>query len=227
MSGSLESLQNPLERLSVLPTTMSWRSNPVTNDPTWDVSLQYFYNDVVVSGVNGGAYIFTGGASTLGPPVVDHLWSLRGGVDPALDTNGYWQKMTQTGVETSVVATPTFAITAGPPSTFVVTNGALNDVPAGSVWLATLSYSVTWTAAQTPVDILTFQIASNGTGGSTDIEDVAPLVGATSKRGSAQFVVSAGANPPAQINLALSVNADAASQVVTALTGTLVWLRLE
>ena len=229
MSGGLESLQNPLERLSVLPTTMCWRGNPVTNDPTWDVSLQYFRNDVVVSGVNGGAYVFTGGLFSAGPPVVEPLWTIRGGVDPALDTNGFWSKVTQTGVETSVSATPTFTLAgAAGAQTVTVGSGSLTDVPAGSQWLVTLSYSATWAGNQAQGDNIVFQIASNGTGGTTDIEDVPPFVGSATKRGSCSFIVSAGANPPAQIDLSLTATvASATPQLLNALTGSLVWLRLE
>lgn len=230
MSGSLESLQNPLERLSVLPTTMSWRSNPVTNDPTWNVSLQYFYNDVVISGVNEGAYIFTGGPSSVSPPL-DHLWTLRGGVDPALDTNGYWQKLTQTGVETSVSATPTFTLSgAAGAQTVVVGSGSLQGVSAGSKWLVTLSFAGVWGAVQTVAELLTFSIASNGTSGTTDVNDVPPIVGSVNNRGSCSFIVSAGTNPPAQIDLTLTATVASTSSPAVALSslaGSLVWLRLE
>lgn len=221
MSGGLESLSNPLERLSVLPTSVSLRVNPLTNSPEWSAVVQYFKNDIVVSGVNGGAYIFVGGA-------LDQS-CVRGGVDPALDTAGLWQKFTQTGVETYVPAATTFAL-AGilGAQTIAVTNGTLQDVDAGSVWLAILNYQITWTGNQTDADLMTWTVASTGTTGGTVNVDVLPRVTKAVNRGTATFVVAAGTNPPAQIDLALQGNIDgAASQLITAIAGSLAWVRLQ
>jgi hypothetical protein len=61
MSGVLESLRNPLERLSVLPTSMSLRADPTSGDVDWAVDVQYFQNDVVTD--DGVAWVFVGGPS--------------------------------------------------------------------------------------------------------------------------------------------------------------------
>lgn len=232
MSGVLESLQNPLERLQVLPTSVSLRLNPLDNSPVWDVSIQYFRNDVVISGVNGGAYVFTGGLFDAGPPVVDPLWTLRGGVDPALDTNGYWQKLTQTGQESAFIASPapTFTITAGPPQTIAVSgSGSLLDVASKSNWEAILHYTVTYAAPIVASDLLKFTVAGNGTNGESKEVDVVPLVGATVQSGSAVWRVYAGETPvvPAPVNLALSASCSAGTAAIASITGTLTWIRID
>lgn len=68
---SIQGLQNPFERLSVLPTTVNWRG-------TWVVSETYFKNDVTVSPNNGSSYILTGATSVnIGDdePSTSALWS--------------------------------------------------------------------------------------------------------------------------------------------------------
>lgn len=229
MSGSLESLSNPLERLSVLPTSVQLRLDPLTNSPVWSALIQYFRNDVVISGVNGGAYIFTGGLYDAGPPVVEPLWCLRGGVDPAVDPDGYWQKFTQTGAETALFATPTFTSAGAPPVIVVTANGALTDVASRSVWEAILEYTITWAAPAVAGDLISWQIASNGTGGDTKVVDVIPRVGATVQRGSAVFKVAAGTTPavPAPVDLTLTGLVAAGTAAITSITGTLSWIRLE
>ena len=229
MSGGLESLRNPLERLSVLPQSLNWRVDPTTNDPTWDVGLQYYKYDVVISGVDGGAYVFTGGLYDAGPPEVFPITCLLGGVDPALDTNGYWQKLTQTGVQTLVTSTPTFALAgAAGAQTVTVTGGGLTGVDAGSVWSGTLTFSAVWSAPQIAGDVITFTAASNGTAGTTDIEDVAPILGSANTRSSVTFLVSAGSSPPAPINISLTAAvASAAPIALNTLTGSIAWVRLK
>lgn len=67
---SLQTLKNPLDRLSVLPTTMNWRG-------LWLVTDQYFINDVAVSPANGSTYILTGQKAVFGgdDPSASPLWS--------------------------------------------------------------------------------------------------------------------------------------------------------
>jgi len=84
--ASLESLKNPVTRLGVLGTaasqSSSFRRNEVDNSDIWDVTKQYYLNDTVFSGIDGGAYVFSGGATTLSAPP---LTSILGGDDPATD----------------------------------------------------------------------------------------------------------------------------------------------
>jgi len=72
---SLQTLKNPLDRLSVLPTTMNWRG-------LWVVTEQYFIYDTVVSPSDGGTYILTGQKTILG------------GLDPS--ASGVWTELSAT-----------------------------------------------------------------------------------------------------------------------------------
>ena len=84
--ASLESLKNPVTRLGVLGTaasqSASFRRNEVDNSDIWDVTKQYYLNDMAFSGIDGGAYVFSGVATTLSAPP---LSSILGGDDPATD----------------------------------------------------------------------------------------------------------------------------------------------
>lgn len=84
--ASLESLKNPVTRLGILGTaasqSASFRRNEVDNSDIWDVTKQYYLNDMVFSGIDGGAYVFSGGATLLSAPP---LSSILGGDDPATD----------------------------------------------------------------------------------------------------------------------------------------------
>ena len=91
---SLDPLKNPLERFKSLPTTMNWRKNPTDNSAYWSPDIQYYVNDVVLSGVDEGAYVMNGAGDTL----VDSATSVRGGDDPAQDTTGNWATLAPAGV---------------------------------------------------------------------------------------------------------------------------------
>ena len=60
---SLTTLENQLSRLNILPNALNWRGG-------WNVSDQYYRNDVVISPNDGYGYILT-------------ITALQGGVDPA------------------------------------------------------------------------------------------------------------------------------------------------
>ena len=62
-------LQNPLDRIGILPTTMNWRG-------LWVETEQYFINDLVVSTVNSSTYILV------------NQTAVKGGGDPT--TNSDW-----------------------------------------------------------------------------------------------------------------------------------------
>lgn len=155
--ASLESLSNPLERLTVLPTTMNLRKNPATSLPYWDATIQYFINDVVISPLTEGAYICSGGTNDQS--------AVRGGVDPSLDTTGVWWSTSVAGVSNSASITPTFTAPALPNGAYTVVGGTVN-APAGSEWLVTLQCaSATGTGALTATEIVTFTATPNGGAG--------------------------------------------------------------
>lgn len=84
--ASLESLKNPVTRLGVLGTagsqSASFRRNEVNNSNVWDVTKQYYLNDIAFSAIDGGAYVMDGGI-TVGSAAP--LTAILGGDDPATD----------------------------------------------------------------------------------------------------------------------------------------------
>lgn len=86
---ALESLRDPLQRLSALPATANIAydfNSALANDMRWNVDRQYVQNDIVVVEDEGGltsAYVLTGVTSLLGgfsPETVDAWqWVSMGG----------------------------------------------------------------------------------------------------------------------------------------------------
>jgi len=98
---SVQGLQNPYQRLQVLPNTINWRG-------TWLVTQPYFKNDVVISPINGSSYILIGRTA------------LSGGVDPSLSPNYQEISPLSTGI-TGILPGVGIDIT-GPPATPTITN---------------------------------------------------------------------------------------------------------
>lgn len=91
---SLAALDNPLERLAVLPNAMNWRGG-------WSATEQYYKNDVVVSPSNNASYILAtkttlldGGDPTLNPDWIElslpttGVQSVTAGLNMALNPLG-------------------------------------------------------------------------------------------------------------------------------------------
>lgn len=76
---SIQGLQNPFERLQILPTTMNWRG-------TWLINDTYFRNDVVISPINGASYLLA------------NQTSVRGGADPSANAEYIELSPLSTGV---------------------------------------------------------------------------------------------------------------------------------
>lgn len=104
---SVQGLQNPLQRLSVLPTTVSWRG-------TWVNTETYFKNDVAVSAVDGNSYILTGTTSVN-----------AGSSDPSASPD--WSQFSSASASgLSVISTPvSLTIGQNPNDVAVVTSGSL------------------------------------------------------------------------------------------------------
>lgn len=108
---SLESLRDPLARLSVLPVTLNaaYDANGiVVNDMRWSETRQYVQNDVVVVEDAGAtsAYILTGATSLLGggsPETVD-AWQW-------VSLGGYKAYPTPPSTLTVVAKMPTVSLT--------------------------------------------------------------------------------------------------------------------
>jgi hypothetical protein len=140
---ALDPLKNPLERFTSLPTGMNWRKDPADNLPYWVDTIQYYANDVVLSSVDGGAYVMTGAGDTL--PESETV--VRGGDDPAADTAGNWISLAPDGVGAAnwTNGTAPFTMTPAGAGAITIAGGALvrGAVAAGASekWLATLTFT--------------------------------------------------------------------------------------
>lgn len=109
---SVQGLQNPYERLQVLPTTMNWRG-------LWLVTQTYFKNDIVVSPANGASYVLA------------NQTAVNGGADPSVNPEY---------VELSPLSTGIIGITqgtaigiSGPPNNPTITNNGVRTVDGDGV----------------------------------------------------------------------------------------------
>lgn len=207
--ASLESLANPLERIAVLPTTMNLRQNALTG-PVWSAVVQYFINDLVISSVDGGAYIWGGGAG--GETAV------RGGNDPSDPTSG-WIKTATDGVNTYDTLTPTI-VSAGA-GVLTITNGSL-AVPAGSEWFISLQAVGVLPAVGTTADVSELTFTASGAGGTTLTLDILPRIGNTAVRYGGCGYVSVGTGAGTTITLTGAY----AGQQPTSLTTKVLLVRL-
>lgn len=180
--ASLESLKNPVTRLGVLGTagsqSSSFRRNEVNNSDIWDVTKQYYLNDVVFSAIDGGAYVMSGGPTAGSAPPVT---AILGGADPATEWTGNagspWVPMASLGprvVEPAGVQSATLA--AG---TFTFTNCALLQTAVGenvslgdASYVAHVRFAITFNAVATAAEW--FNLTLTPTGGT-----VAPAVSIT------------------------------------------------
>lgn len=171
--ASLESLTNPLERLGVLPTVMSWRTNPVSGSGVWQDDIQYYRNDVVFDPTSGGAYIWLGG-STAGAE--NKKVAVYGGFQPSNPLSG-WLALGSDYVDPSRSSAPV----AGAPAANAIpfTSGAVFIVPSGSVWQVSLQSTCTAAAPLAAVDVVSFTLTPTGTGAVPAVWDVLPRADAT------------------------------------------------
>jgi hypothetical protein len=217
---ALDPLKNPMERLKSLPTMMALRKNPADNLPYWDVAIQYYVNDVVLSEIDEGAYVMSGAGDTLEESAV----AVRGGPDPANDTDGNWVALAPSGVgksnwfQSGVTLTPVTA------NAITVAGGALVRSAVGTgrteVWLATLNTTSIGPAAAAG-DGITFTFTPQVAGAAVAVS--LPLrVGATTSGLSASAVVSL----PATSTGATLVASWQGTQPTSMPAATLVWVRI-
>jgi hypothetical protein len=175
--ASLESLSNPLERTAVLPTAMNARKSGA-GDLTWDANVQYFVNDVVLSTLDGGAYVFTGGATD--------RTAILGGADPAADPT-LWTSLAPIGIQnSSIVAVPAQLGAAG---VITLPAGATLPVPAGASVLCIAQGQLVTAAATVVGDRSSFIFTANGAGAVSSTTQVVPLVDTISD--TTRFTISA------------------------------------
>jgi len=142
---SLESLQNPLSQLRALPRSVNFATatEVAVNEPYYSATHQYVKNDMCLSEVDDGAYVFLGG--------IDDKTTTLGGNDPASDP--LWISLAKSGANTvsggagGVPLVP--VVTGGATPAYTLTNNSLT-VPASTTWL------VSWrcTAAKNPAGAL-------------------------------------------------------------------------
>ena len=110
---SVQGLQNPYERLQVLPTTMNWRG-------TWLTTQTYFKNDVVISPLNGASYILVGQTA------------LNGGADPSLSPEFVELSPLSTGVQ-GITAGTAIGVDNTNPQNPVISNEGVRTVDGDGV----------------------------------------------------------------------------------------------
>jgi hypothetical protein len=107
---SQNTIENPLDRLQLLPDAMNWKG-------AWNNNDQYFRNDVVISSLNNSSYILVGRTA------------LVGGGDPSLNADWLELNVSTTGV-TSINGSAYIGIT-GPGTNPTIVNNGVRTVSAG------------------------------------------------------------------------------------------------
>jgi hypothetical protein len=188
--ASLESLKNPVTRLGILgfagSQSASFRRNEVNNSNVWDVTKQYYLNDIAFSGIDGGAYVMDGGI-TVGSAAP--LTAILGGDDPAVDWTSaaaaIWVPLAANGprvVEPAGVQSATLAA-AGGALTFV--NCSLLQAAVGTSvtlgdtnFMAHVQFAITFSAVATAAEWFNLTLApTGGTAAPSVAVTVVPAVG--------------------------------------------------
>jgi hypothetical protein len=187
--ASLESLKNPVTRLGILGTaasqSASFRRNEVDNSDIWDVTKQYYLNDMVFSGLDGGAYVFSGGATLLSAPPQT---SILGGNDPATDWTsdatpvwvplaGYGPRVVEpAGVQSAtVIAGGAFAFTD---CSLIQAAVGLNVALGNANYMAHVQMTVTFAAVATAAEWFNLTLSpTGGTAAPAVAVTVVPAVG--------------------------------------------------
>jgi hypothetical protein len=221
---SLESLQNPVSRLAVLPDGMSVNKNPEDNSPYWDVASQYYVNDVVLSSLNSGAYLMVGGATVDGAPAQT---AVRGGDDPAEDATGNWIKLSQSSWEGYY--NPTIGVPAAAATVIAITANAAYSAEPGYSYSVTFSGLSTTPLVQTAADWTRWTWTPSGTGALPLTIDVQPTVGSTTTNFSVSGVLTMGdvVAPPALDIITMSGAKLGAGQVTTITNARVTYTRLD
>ena len=163
---ALEALADPLSRVRFLPLAMNFATatEVAVNDPYFAVTHQYVKNDVCLSGVDDGAYVFLGGATD--------KTATFGGADPSADAN--WVSLKPAGANSSAAVVPV-ATGAGAPA-YAVTSGTLSNLPEGSKWLVNWQCTATKGSATAVSDAIKWTLTGAGAGGSVASMTQLPVV---------------------------------------------------
>jgi hypothetical protein len=198
MAG-LESLSNPLERLPVLNGAGSLsgyvKTNPLTNSADWDVDQQYFLGDSCRSPLDGFTYVYTGGdlpALPSPPPneATGPITSIRGGVDPSLDSvqdvaGGYWLRNAPLSSAVGAGLAPT--VVSG--ATWTVTGGVLAlPLASNAKYLAVVQGVLNLAAGFAATDHCVITLTPNGVAPVPVLATLVPGTGTTAFHFSASLV---------------------------------------
>jgi hypothetical protein len=185
---SLNSLANPLSSLALQPRTLNLPTNLLTNDPYWDVSGQYYKNDIVISPIDYNAYVWLGDSSGAQPCVL-------GGSDPSVG-DSWWYALSAAPADASFADLLNVTVTNGASATTAKTiaGAATLAVGAGSKWLVSWSGTFTPAGTWTAPDLTNVVFTASGSGASTAVTTtVQPATGQTAAVGaSGVAVVQAG-----------------------------------
>lgn len=167
---ALEALADPLSRVRFLPLAMNFATatEVAVNDPYYAPTHQYVKNDVCLSGVDDGAYVFLGGATD--------KTATFGGADPSADAN--WVSLKPAGANSSAAVVP--VVTGAGAPAYAVTSGTLSNLPEGSKWLVnwqcTAASSATPQVATDANDAIKWTLTAAGVGGSVASMTQLPVV---------------------------------------------------
>jgi hypothetical protein len=153
---ALEALADPLSRVRFLPLAMNFATATEVgvNDPYYATTHQYVKNDVCLSAVDDGAYVFLGGATD--------KTATFGGADPSADAN--WVSLKPAGANTTENREPIVA-GAGAPA-YAIVGGSISGLPVGSKWLVNWQCTATKASATLVSDAIKWTISGgilNGT----------------------------------------------------------------
>jgi hypothetical protein len=169
---------------------MCWRKNASTNLPVWSATIQYYVNDVVLSPIDGGAYVMSGNGVTL----ADSDVVARGGSDPSADVTGNWIALFPDGVGAANWSSGSipFTLTPAAANAITVVGGALlrAAVPTGASerWEVTLTTTANKASPFVAGDAVQFTFTPTVAGTAVPVGTTA-IVGLTASGLSATAVV--------------------------------------
>jgi hypothetical protein len=217
---SVNSLANPLSSLALQPRTLNFPTNGVTNSPYWDANEQYYKNDMVISPIDQGAYVWLGETTVDVASAASN--TIMGGHDPSAQ-DGWWYSLSALGVPASSKQTTlNVGVTSGTAQAAkTVATTATLSAQQGSTWLVNWSATLTPTTAWTAPDYTNFTFTASGTEASEAVVVMAqPLVNAVlttapvGVSGSAVLKLGTAANPATLETITPSIISPSSSQVV-------------
>jgi hypothetical protein len=218
---SVNSLGNALSSLALLPSTANLPTNTQTNSPYWNASEQYYKNDIAISPIDQGAYVWLGSTTVDGSSAATN--TVRGGDDPSAQT-GWWYSLSSLGppASTKDVNVNVTVTNTGAQSAQTVATSATLTAAQSTTWLVQWSALLTPTSAWTAPDFTNFTFTASGTGASAAVVTMAqPAVNGAATTapvgvsGVALLTLGTDSSPTATETITPSIVSPSSSQVVT------------